>query len=77
MERAKSLLASSSLPATNSESETLFKAGGPVEEFATGYRLKYPNFVRYVTLDGDSILMEHVDGLSLLERLTTKGRRSK
>lgn len=40
------------------------------KEFETGYRLEHPNLVRYVSLDGDSILMEYVDGETLAQRLT-------
>jgi len=38
------------------------------KEFETGYRLEHPNLVRYLSLDKDSILMEYVDGETLLER---------
>ena len=39
------------------------------KEFETGYRLEHPNLVRYLSLDKDSILMEYVDGETLLQRL--------
>ena len=39
------------------------------KEFETGYRLEHPNLVRYITMNGDGILMEYVDGESLTERL--------
>ncbi len=42
------------------------------KEFETGYRLEHPNLVRYISLDGDSILMEYVDGESLSQRLATQ-----
>ena len=42
------------------------------KEFETGYRLEHPNLVRYISLDGDSILMEYVDGENLTQRLTTQ-----
>lgn len=42
------------------------------KEFETGYRLEHPNLVRYVSLDGDSILMEYVDGETLTQRLATQ-----
>ena len=32
------------------------------KEFETGYRLEYPNLVRYISLTDDGILMEYVDG---------------
>ena len=41
------------------------------KEFETGYRLEHPNLVRYISLDGDSILMEYVDGQSLSQCLAT------
>lgn len=41
------------------------------KEFETGYRLEHPNLVRYISLDGDSILMEYVDGESLSQHLAT------
>lgn len=41
------------------------------KEFETGYRLEHPHLVRYLSLDGDSILMEYVDGESLAHRLAT------
>ncbi len=42
------------------------------KEFETGYRLEHPNLVRYISLDGDSILMEYVDGENLTQRLATQ-----
>ena len=42
------------------------------KEFETGYRLEHPKLVRYISLDGDSILMEYVDGENLTQRLTTQ-----
>ena len=39
------------------------------KEFETGYRLEHPNLVRYLSLDGDSILMEYVDGEPLSQRI--------
>ncbi|MBR6964238.1 MAG: protein kinase [Prevotella sp.] len=39
------------------------------KEFETGYRLEHPNIVRYISLSGDSILMEYVDGETLSQRL--------
>lgn len=35
------------------------------KEFETGYQLEHPHLVRYLSLDGDSILMEYVDGETL------------
>ena len=39
------------------------------KEFETGYQLEHPHLVRYLSLDGDSILMEYVDGETLSQRL--------
>ena len=39
------------------------------KEFETGYQLEHPHLVRYISLDGDSILMEYVDGETLSERI--------
>ena len=39
------------------------------KEFETGYRLEHPNLVRYISLSGDGILMEYVDGDTLAKRL--------
>ena len=41
------------------------------KEFETGYQLEHPHLVRYLSLDGDSILMEYVDGESLSQRLAS------
>ncbi len=41
------------------------------KEFETGFRLEHPHLVRYVSLNGDSILMEYVDGETLAQRLAT------
>lgn len=40
------------------------------KEFETGYLLEHPHLVRYDSLDGDSILMEYVDGENLAQRLS-------
>ena len=39
------------------------------KEFETGYRLEHPNLVRYISLTGDGILMEYIDGETLTQYL--------
>lgn len=39
------------------------------KEFETGYRLEHPNIVRYVSLSDEGILMEYVDGETLIQRI--------
>lgn len=39
------------------------------KEFETGYRLEHPHLVRYLSLTGDGLLMEYVDGETLSQRL--------
>lgn len=39
------------------------------KEFETGYRLEHPNLVRYISLTGDGILTEYVDGETLSQLL--------
>lgn len=39
------------------------------KEFETGYRLEHPHIARYISLTGDGILMEYVDGETLAQRL--------
>ena len=41
------------------------------KEFETGYQLEHPHLVRYLSLDGDSILMEYVDGETLSQRIAS------
>lgn len=41
------------------------------KEFETGYRLEHPNLVRYISMSGDGILMEYVDGETLSRLLST------
>ena len=44
------------------------------KEFETGYQLEHPHLVRYLSLDGDSILMEYVDGETLSQRIASTRR---
>lgn len=39
------------------------------KEFETGYRLEHPNFVRYISLTDNGILMEYIDGETLTQFL--------
>lgn len=39
------------------------------KEFETGYQLEHPHLVRNLSFDGDSILMEYVDGETLSQRI--------
>ena len=41
------------------------------KEFETGYQLEHSHLVRYLSLDGDSILMEYVDGETLSQRIAS------
>lgn len=41
------------------------------KEFETGFSLEHPHLVRYISCDGTSIVMEHVDGDTLQHLLTT------
>lgn len=40
------------------------------KEFETGFRLEHPHLVRYVSFDGEGILMENIDGETLSALLT-------
>lgn len=42
------------------------------KEFETGYRLEHPNLVHYISLNGDSILMEYIDGETLTQCLASQ-----
>lgn len=41
------------------------------KEFETGYRLEHPQLPRYLSFDGDAILMEYIDGETLTQRLSS------
>ena len=41
------------------------------KEFETGFGLEHPHLVRYITLDGDSLIIEYVDGETLESLLTS------
>ena len=41
------------------------------KEFETGFGLEHPHLVRYIALDGDSLIIEHVDGETLESLLTS------
>lgn len=42
------------------------------KEFETGYRLEHPHLVRYVSLEGNDMLLEYVDGETLTQRLASQ-----
>ena len=39
------------------------------KEFETGFRLEHPHLARYISFDGEGILMEYIDGVTLSELL--------
>ena len=42
------------------------------KEFETGYRLEHPQLVRYISLEGNDMLMEYVDGETLSKKLVSQ-----
>lgn len=42
------------------------------KEFEAGYRLEHPHLVRYVSLEGNDMLLEYVDGETLTQRLASQ-----